>query len=264
MLKGYTLTNNTCENPNCFLPLLRSKGVTQCPCCDMHPIIMPVEDNATISATTSEEDLVLISPMHSPLVKAETTEQVHTPFEVNVCMQNDKFLQERRQLVPKLLGALLLQGHMMLDDTCAVCPDVPLMKNLKTKELVCVSCDNALAKTAKKEVVPEVTMVEETPFVEVQEVRPTYMAVDSPAANKLPSKRSLPMEKPQSFRKAHDDVPSVYLEAGNRNMDTLNILNSKISLLASQLETITDARDIVVVAGAIEACAKAIAAIKDC
>ena len=112
MLKGWTLTNDTCPTPDCLVPLLRLKKTLVCSACDIDPKLPPASRNISCESDSMEE-----------LLNSE-----------------DEGL-ERRDVVPKLLGEKLMQGWMMLDECCLFCGDVPLMKSRKD-ELLCVGCNS--------------------------------------------------------------------------------------------------------------------------
>lgn len=121
MLQGYTLTANTCQQASCSLPMLRFKGVVQCPCCDIEPVIPAIDDEVI-------------------LMQAANTNFVRNDVEVKQFDENTN-PQPNRENVSKKLGKYLLQGWMMMDSTCKHCSDIPLMKNLNTNEFLCVGCE---------------------------------------------------------------------------------------------------------------------------
>ncbi|KAJ1562809.1 hypothetical protein HK096_002466 [Nowakowskiella sp. JEL0078] len=130
MLQGWVLTDNGCSVAGCSIPLLRSKDNSKwmCALCDDKENPFPPSPSKSVvsqNINNNESDVFEDDDNWMP-VETITSKEV---------LQK----REKSDITSKLLGQNLLKGWTLLNETCPICEDVPLMKNLQA-QLHCVIC----------------------------------------------------------------------------------------------------------------------------
>jgi uncharacterized Zn finger protein (UPF0148 family) len=167
--------------------------------------------------------------------------------------------KQRKARVPNILGQYLLKGWKMMEETCPVCPSVPLMQNMVDHSTICVSCDDE----SKNAIASNKQVGTEQHFSD--------MRMDE-SKNAIASNKEVGTEQHFSdmrmdkYAQSHSnidavDIPIVYngsvstIDGNGRsiiyqlNEDVLtsrtrNIVLSKIEFLNGQLDTSTNALEI--------------------
>ncbi|KDQ64851.1 hypothetical protein JAAARDRAFT_52781 [Jaapia argillacea MUCL 33604] len=164
MLRGWVLTDRTCPNAGCNVPLMRSPAsrtpvVQFCVSCDGDPDAPPVRTPAQVTAVRQSSD---IRPPSLSSIDASThySRSSTPPTEISSGLSSPTFapppidpeeLQRRRQQSDRAsaeIGKLLLQGWAMLADECpnSQCHGIPLMRPPKAgggkdPRKLCVACE---------------------------------------------------------------------------------------------------------------------------
>ena len=134
MLSGWTMLNECCSQP-CGMPLFRSKdkSVTLCCLCD-HPTD-PMPAVATNDSQNNKDN-----DSQNDKEGAELDNE-----ELDLFRQSMQVPKSDSDRASELLGPLMLQGWVLIQEECSKCHGIPLLR--KNKQLLCVLCDEATRNT---------------------------------------------------------------------------------------------------------------------
>ncbi|KAK0468303.1 uncharacterized protein EV420DRAFT_1635554 [Desarmillaria tabescens] len=133
MLKGWVLTDRTCQNSGCNVPLMRSPNgqtpvVHYCASCDEKPgtNLPPVSTTSSSSSMSSASQITHISTPPTEVSSGLSSPTFVLPPET----EEGRRRREQSDMASVELGKRLLQGWAMLGDECpnAQCFGVPLVR----------------------------------------------------------------------------------------------------------------------------------------
>ncbi|KAI8927006.1 hypothetical protein BC831DRAFT_511220 [Entophlyctis helioformis] len=287
LLSGWVLLDTMCPRRGCGMPMLCTKDRkrTVCCLCDDADLPLPPVGRAPAVDADAVASVAAVDAHHG-LQQLQDLDDLDRELDaLNAEMANDdnnddhnnddgqdghgfhgvsaetaRINQERRELsdrASRLIGQRMLQGWAILQDECAACPSIPLVRS-RQKQTLCVICgrvDGKLpASAAPVAAVPAVSAPVAAPSASA--------AVAASHGQKRPFEllddRVASLEQQHSQQSQHNQQQALH---NQQQSHAVAVLRAKMAQLTADLDAAHYPQAIQAISDAMASCARALSAL---
>ncbi|KAI8330296.1 hypothetical protein BC941DRAFT_440731 [Chlamydoabsidia padenii] len=271
LLQGYVMTDESCSEKNCPIPIMRSKDGAIRFCVNHDPLPtsssrnikqVPVNLDTTNDSTTKKAD------------NDKSFEVIEQKKSSSTTSDSDEFrLQQKRReqssKASQLIGQKMLQRWVLLNETCPneACYAIPLVRHPSNKTLYCVICEQSYQSekdltSSKMEttLLPESKPVARSspPPPAAQKQETIQSSLNSPAVDRLVKRHKKAEATITSAPPASSINPTTLQNSRVATNSAVQCLSCKMTVLTTTLQHTTDPNDLILLCQTLEACAKAL------